>query len=419
MGRSGVGHVDASTVYDAYIYLLGRALVVRQERADLAEDGVEYNVLKHNPVGQPLDWVNPNLDVTNTEAWVAVDPTTPAVLEVPVVTDRYYTVQVLDEWGEVITNINPRNYPHHPNGSFAFVTAGSPASVPDRAVRIELRSQKAKLLARVELKDDPDGAVALQHALTLRSLGTPTIPETVDVPEFDNASLIGVELFDHADALLRSAPDVSPVAAQMQARARDVARDVLDPTARAEIDAVLRDDVIPRFRQYAVSGAGTVRNHWVGTTVIGNYGDDVAIRTAANYVGIWANARHEVVYFVTTSDADGHPLDGSSTYVLDFPATAHPDHVVDAYWSLSLVDIPAFVAVPNRLDRYTFNSVAPPPPQADGSLRIYLAPSADAIPEANWLPAPQGRPFSLTFRAYVPSDAVRRGDWFPPAPQRS
>jgi hypothetical protein len=26
-----------------------------------------------------------------------------------------------------------------------------------------------------------------------------------------------------------------------------------------------------------------------------------------------------------------------------------------------------------------------------------------------------GKPFSLTFRTYVPKDVVKRGEWFPPA----
>ncbi|HEY0235010.1 MAG TPA: DUF1214 domain-containing protein [Afipia sp.] len=52
----------------------------------------------------------------------------------------------------------------------------------------------------------------------------------------------------------------------------------------------------------------------------------------------------------------------------------------------------------------------------DGSLKIFLAPDTGlGIPESNWLPAPKGKPFSLTFRAYVPKDMVKRGEWFPPA----
>ena len=86
---------------------------------------------------------------------------------------------------------------------------------------------------------------------------------------------------------------------------------------------------------------------------------------------------------------------------------------------LSMVDLPGFLAVPNPLDRYTFNSVAPPPPEADGSLKIFLAAkSGSGVPESNLLPAPAGKPFSLTFRTYVPKDIVKRGAWFPPAIQK-
>ena len=54
--------IDENTVADAYVYLLGRALVIRQEQMDLSEDGIDYNVIKYNPLGS-ADFVNPNLDV--------------------------------------------------------------------------------------------------------------------------------------------------------------------------------------------------------------------------------------------------------------------------------------------------------------------------------------------------------------------
>lgn len=411
--------LDEQTIRDAYVYLLGRAIVVRQEQADIAEAGIDYNVVKYNPVGRPLGWVNPNLDVANTEAWIAVDDRIPALLEIPKIEGRYYTVEIIDEWGEVITNINDRSYPLHPHGRYAFVAPGSTVPIPEDAVRIELRSPKAKMLARIEIRNDPEGAVALQRQITLHSLGKPEIAPAIALPAFDNASLIGVELFDHAAALLASAPDVSPVAAEMQSRVRDIAKAVAEPGQRAAIDSLLRDKVIPEFQRYAVAGAGAKGNGWIGTTTIGNYGEDYAIRTAANYVGIWANARHEVIYFVTTTDADGNALDGSKRYVIHFSMTGLPDGVVNAYWSLSMVDVPDFLAVPNPIDRYTFNGVAPPPLEADGSMKIFLAPRpGPALPDANWLPSPEGKPFSLTFRTYVPKSIVKDGAWFPPAVRR-
>jgi hypothetical protein len=36
------------------------------------------------------------------------------------------------------------------------------------------------------------------------------------------------------------------------------------------------------------------------------------------------------------------------------------------------------------------------------------------VPEWNWLPSPDGKPFTLTFRTYVPKDLVAR-ECEPPA----
>ena len=220
--RAASPALDEQIVADAYVYLVGRALVVRQEHLDVAAQG-GYNVAFHNPLGSAT-FVNPNLSVANTEAWIAVDDTTPVLLEIPKIEGRYYTAQILDEWGETLTNIHERNYPLQPYGKFAFVAPGSRVAIPDDAVRIELRSQKAKMLARVELQNDRDGAVALQRQIRITPLGTPKFTPALEIPAFEKPALIGVELFDRAEDLLKSAPDVSPIAAQLQAQVRAVAR---------------------------------------------------------------------------------------------------------------------------------------------------------------------------------------------------
>jgi hypothetical protein len=57
--------------------------------------------------------------------------------------------------------------------------------------------------------------------------------------------------------------------------------------------------------------------------------------------------------------------------------------------------------------------------EADGSLKILFAKKPSPIaPESNWLPAPDGKAFSLTLRVYVPKDLVKRGECFPPALNR-
>ena len=121
--------VDEEVVTEAYIYLLGRALVIRQEHLDINGQGLKYNVVHHNPLAS-VDFVNPNMSVTNSQLWIAVDDDAPVVLEIPKIEGRYYTAQICDEWGEVITNINPRNYPLQPYGKFAFVAPGYTGEIP-------------------------------------------------------------------------------------------------------------------------------------------------------------------------------------------------------------------------------------------------------------------------------------------------
>jgi hypothetical protein len=194
---------DEATITEAYVYLLGRALVIRQERTDLGESGITYNTIKYNPLGS-ADFVNPNFDVAYLEAWFAADDKTPVILEVPQVTGRYYTAQILDEWGEVIANINERTFPTKPFGRFALVTPNSKPALPPDCSRIELHSRKAKMLARVELKGDPDGAVTLQKAFTITTAALPSFDKPVEIPMFDNTDLVGVEIFERsADILAR------------------------------------------------------------------------------------------------------------------------------------------------------------------------------------------------------------------------
>jgi hypothetical protein len=49
-------------IVDAYIYVVARYLDIHQKHIDMAEEGVDYNVIKFNELGK-VEFVNPNLDV--------------------------------------------------------------------------------------------------------------------------------------------------------------------------------------------------------------------------------------------------------------------------------------------------------------------------------------------------------------------
>ena len=106
---SATPRISPRDIADAYLYLLGRLLVLRQEHLDFRNEGFRWNVFVHRKPGA-VSWANPNLDVAYSEAWVAVDDNSSTVIDIPAIAGRYYTVQILNVWGETIANLNERTY---------------------------------------------------------------------------------------------------------------------------------------------------------------------------------------------------------------------------------------------------------------------------------------------------------------------
>ena len=187
------------------------------------------------------------------------------LLEVPQITGRYYTAQILDEWGEVIVNINERATPAKPFGAYALTKPGSAPVIPDGATRIDLHSAKAKMLARVELQRDAQAAVDLQHEFRVTQRGPVSIAAPPEIPAFYDRTLLAVEAFDLAGAVLATALDVSPAAAPLQLLTHAVAAYVRSNSeARARVDDLLRTTVIPNFVATAITTAAPYRNNWAG-----------------------------------------------------------------------------------------------------------------------------------------------------------
>lgn len=402
-------------IIDAYVYLLGRALVIRQEKMDFEDTGLQYNRINYNEAGK-ADFVNPNLDVAYMEAWVGIDEHSVVVLEIPEIKDRYYTAQFLDGWGEVITNINERNYPDHPHGKFAFCLKPC-VELPASVRTIEVPNRKMKMLARVELQDDLEGAIELQKQFKMTTVGSPDIKPPIDLPMFTNKDLPLSSLFQYTGAFMQSPDSHLPESDDIQATVRKVSAYIAQSSERAaQVDQLLKEKGIPQFIQYATTQAGKFQNGWLATLTAGNYHGDYWTRTAANFVGIWANTSEEVIYFIAARDGEGQPLGDGKAYRLHFAADQLPEHNVNGFWSVILVDFPGYRVVDNELQRYNFNNYSEFEYNEDGSLTLYVAPERhEAWPESNWLPSPASQKFNLTLRMYVPKDNVLKGEWFPQA----
>jgi hypothetical protein len=111
-------------------------------------------------------------------------------------------------------------------------------------------------------------------------------------------------------------------------------------------------------------------------------------------------------------------LDGANRYVLRFAPGQLPP--VNAFWSLTMYELPSSLLSDNPLNRYLLNSTMMPQftRDADGGLTFdvqHESPGKDN--EANWLPAPKG-PFWMAMRLYWPKTEALEGKWTAPPLKR-
>jgi len=406
--------ISDQDISDAYIYLLGRLLILRQEQLDFKE-GFKWNELVHRKPGE-VDWPNPNLDVVYSEAWVAADENSCTMVSVPKIEGRYYTVHFLNGWGETIANINERLFPKRPFGEFAVCYRGANVAVPAGMPRIDLPVKYSRVLARVEIGSDLATAIKLQHEFKLRATGSPKSPEIPKTLMFEPEKLPGVEAFDDVDIALDSEADLSVGLETLAQNARAIAKAVKDPAERARIDQVIRTRAFGDIgKASARIGHGTVQNGWARPGVVGEYGLDYLARTMVNNGGIWANIKPEVLYYRGSLDQAGAELSSDNVYTLTFPKDGLPAQYATFFWSVIAVDSHRFRVLPNPLNRFLLNNQSGVKYNPDGSLTLYFADQKPAAaPDANWLPTPKGQKYRLTFRFYRPTEGVANGTYYPP-----
>jgi hypothetical protein len=131
-------------------------------------------------------------------------------------------------------------------------------------------------------------------------------------------------------------------------------------------------------------------------------------------LGIYGNTQEEAMYPVYRTDAQGAALDGAHRYRMRFAPGQLPP--VNAFWSMTMYELPSSLLVENPINRYLINSpmLADMVEDPDGGLTVHVQnASPGAEREANWLPAPKG-PFWLAMRLYWPKAEALDGTWTAP-----
>ena len=121
------------------------------------------------------------------------------------------------------------------------------------------------------------------------------------------------------------------------------------------------------------------------------------------------------MYPIYGTDSLGNPLDGSvNRYKLHFAADLLPP--VNAFWSLTMYELPSSLLYANPINRYLINSSMLPSLKRDedGGITLWLQnESPGSEKESNWLPAPKG-PFTAVLRLYWPKEEVINRKWKQP-----
>ena len=141
-------------------------------------------------------------------------------------------------------------------------------------------------------------------------------------------------------------------------------------------------------------------------------------RMGAAVLGIYGNSKQEAMYPFYAVDEAKQKLTGANRYTVRFAPGQLPP--VNAFWSLTMYEMPQSLLVANPINRYLLNS--PMLPQfskdADGGLTLLVqneSPGKDK--ESNWLPAPKG-PFVMAMRLYWPKAEATEGKWTAPLAQQ-
>jgi hypothetical protein len=380
--------------------------------------------------------VAPNRDTLYSMAWLELSRH-PVVLHMPVVKRRFVVFELLDPYTNAFAQVGSVGLPP---GDYAVVPPHWHGRLPRGVRTIRSPQTRVWIIGRTYVRGAADipNAVKIQdeYAITpLSSYGqryTPPRPRHVvlttkrfTVPGTGRGAN-PLAFFDAlGDALARFPPPMAdgPLLTRLHSVGIGAG---LHPSTSPRLDAAtkqgLHDAIAAGTRQVTadiqvafLSGASH-HNGWLVSRT-GTYGTDYTTRAVVDAIGLGAPQSSLAIYPFTVTDRNLHPLSGANRYVAHFSAQDLP-FPVRVFWSLTLYDASGFF-VPNRAGIYLVNDRSPLHYNSDGSLDVYIQPSAPGDPPArrNWLPSPDGKPFRLIMRLYEPTNVagiLSGRTWQPP-----
>ena len=356
----------------------------------------------------------------------------PIVLTVPPIEKgRYFSVQLIDAYTFNFDYLGSRATGND-GGSFLIAGPNWKGETP-AGVKKVIRSETEFVIAayRTQLFDpgDLDNVKKVQAGYKAEPLsaflGQPA-PQAAPAINFiqpltPDEQKTSLEFFNILNFILQFCP-TDPSETELMARFAKIGvgagktfdASALSPDVRTAIGQGMADawaDLANLEKQKIDTGAVTSGDLFGTRQYLKN---NYLYRMAAAVLGIYGNSKQEAMYPVYAVDSNGQPLTGANRYSVHFAPGQLPP--ANAFWSLTMYEMPASLLVANPINRYLLNS--PMLDQfvkdADGGFTLYIqneSPGSDK--EANWLPAPKG-PFAAYMRIYWPKPEALDGTWKQP-----
>ncbi len=380
--------------------------------------------------------VAPNHDTLYSMAWLDLSRQ-PIVAHMPVVRGRFVVFELVDPYTENFAEIGSVG---HPAGDYAIVAPGWHGHLPHGVKKIRSPYTRVWVIGRTYIKNaaDTPNVIKIQNKYSLTPLsswGKPYRPappkHVIKTPR--SFTIPGTQSGENplaffnalGDQLKRFPPPSAdhPLLTQLATVGIGPGR---HPSSETQLDAATRQGLHDAVAAGAKQIAADVQvdfltmapshNGWLVART-GTYGTDYKTRALVDSIGLGAPLSSLAMYPFTVTDRDLHPLTGASRYVAHF-STQNLPFPVKAFWSMTLYDSHGFF-VPNPAKVYLINNRSNVHYNADGSLDIYVQPTApsDPLQRRNWLPSPAGQAFRLIMRLYKPTNiaGILSGtSWQPP-----
>lgn len=361
----------------------------------------------------------------------------PLVLRVPDTDDRYYVMQFVDAWTNNFAYIG-RRATGTEAATYFLTPSDWTGDIPEGMTEIRVPTQLAVIVGRwaVEGQDDLENVYALQQATSLTPYeegrvlkGFPAYDASVEAPylfyERLRAYLQAFPAAERYDATVqRFAPlgllnaDAAPYAMPSSALANALAEGARQGLAAIEGEVIREEMTGWQLELHSFDynmdffELGTLSTpEWI----MDDLEAAIGTRAGAAHAGLWGNHGYEAGYASLWTDAQGDALNGAHRYQLTL---APPP--VDAFWSITMYDLPYYYLVDNEIDRYSIGDRTPGIVyNEDGMITIHMSAAIpeDEAAQANWLPAPEGD-FRLILRMYQPGEEILAGTYTLPDVER-